>query len=61
MTEQNAASGWDKGKAEAAKRFGKAQPKQQPTEQQETTQPADTQTGPAAGIAEARRRFGNRK
>jgi hypothetical protein len=44
--EEQTLSPWDKGKAEAAKRFGNTKPA--------TDTPA---TGAAAGIAEARRRF----
>ncbi|WP_248760224.1 hypothetical protein [Pseudarthrobacter sp. SSS035] len=46
-TQDQTISAWDKGKAEAAKRFGKDKPA--------ADAPA---TGAAAGIAEARRRFG---
>jgi hypothetical protein len=47
-TETTTPSAWDKGKAEAHKRFGQAKPS-------DDTTPT---TGAAAGIAEARRRFG---
>ncbi|MDI3211700.1 hypothetical protein [Arthrobacter sp. AL12] len=47
-TEDHPISAWDKGKAEAAKRFGNAKPS-----------PNTPAAGTAAGIAEARRRFGH--
>jgi hypothetical protein len=60
MTSDTQPSGWEKGKSEALKRFGKQQ--QKPAAAAETDQPpAETHTGPAAGVAEARRRFGTRK
>lgn len=53
-TETETLSAWDKGKAEARKRFG-----QDTTESDEKgVATTDTRGGAAVGIAEARRRFG---
>ncbi|GAA3681962.1 hypothetical protein GCM10023081_20070 [Arthrobacter ginkgonis] len=54
----NTISGWDKGKNEAHKRFGKREKLSTPADTNAPEQPSETHTGPAAGIAEARRRFG---
>lgn len=61
MTEQQTISGWDKGKAEALKRFGKQEQQKPAVLTDKDQQPAETHTGPAAGIAEARRRFGRQQ
>jgi hypothetical protein len=53
-TETTTPTGWDKGKAEAAKRFGQAKT----NSDEKGVHTVDTPGGAAAGIAEARRRFG---